>query len=171
MNVVDLEAANAVDLEAANVVDLEAAHPASVEMIKNSVDIEASEVEVPLLEVVLTYLLEVEVIDHPSRELEADSRVPHEVDSEAAPAVLALVSMTEKIERLYPLEEINLMRKAEASSNKDHSEVAVVLEAVTSVKEVAEECTQEEVVVVVALKEMMREVLAEEFLAPAPSPV
>ena len=45
-NAVNLEAANAADLEVANVVDLEAVHLALQEMIKNSVDQVASEVEV-----------------------------------------------------------------------------------------------------------------------------
>lgn len=138
-------------------------------MSKNLQDIEASEVvEVALLEAVLTYSLEVEVIDHPSRELEADSRVPQEVDSEVAPAVLALASMTEKIENLSPQED-NLMRKAEVSKNKDHSEDVVVLEVVISLIE-DEECTPEEEAVVVAQKEMMKEVLEEEVPAPAPLP-
>lgn len=155
--------------EVANAVDLEAAPQASEEMTKNSVDI-PSEVEVPWLEVALTYLLEEEAIDHPSRELEADSRVPPEVNSEAAPAVLALASMTEKTESLFLLEN-NLMKRAEVSNSKDHSEDVVVSEAATSLIEVAEECTLEEVAKVVVLKEMKREVLEEEVPAPAQLPL
>jgi hypothetical protein len=90
--------------------------------------------------------------------------------SGVALAVLALDTMTEKIENLFPLEE-NLMKKVEVSSNKDHLEEEVVSEAVTSMRDLAKECTLEEVAVVVAQREMKTEVLEEEVLAPAPLPI
>ena len=103
---------------------------------------------------VLTYYPEAEAIDHLSRELEADSRVLQEMVSGVALAVLALATMTEKIENLFPLED-NLMKKVEVSSNKDHLEEEVVSEAVTLLmRDLPKEC-----------------MLEEEVLAPAPLPI
>ena len=105
-------------------------------------------------EVALTFLPEEEVIDHPSRDLEADSRalpeaVSSEVDSEAAKAPGSTI---ERTERNFP-EEVVSMRKIEVNSSKDLSEAVAASEAVTSLREAPAECmVAEALIAVVALR-------------------
>ena len=119
-----------------------------------------------VLEVVLTFSPEEEVIDQALKEIEADSRDQAE---EAQAVLVALASI--KIETSCLLEDNTTTKVEVVSNSQDHSEAAAASEVEISLREENAACTEEEAEIEAVTSTKPIEEWVEDSLVATPLPI